>query len=95
MWKEIIEVASIEFSDEEDELIWQFQSFGLYSSHSLYMVINFKGLLLCTLPLSRGSSSIPPPPKSMILPICFIQRRNHVTISFLLCRSQESLGSYS
>jgi hypothetical protein len=41
---------TINFTNEEDEPIWQFQSSGLYSSHSLYKVINFRGVFpsFCT-----------------------------------------------
>jgi hypothetical protein len=35
--------SSINFS-EEDEPVWTFQSNGVYSSHSLYRVINFRGV---------------------------------------------------
>jgi hypothetical protein len=42
MWGETIEIAStIVYFYEEDELIWSFQSSGLYSFHSLCMVIQF------------------------------------------------------
>lgn len=34
------------FSLEEDELIWQFNSSGVYSSQSLYKIINFRGVVL-------------------------------------------------
>jgi len=44
-WQEIIQLAStIVFSDEEDSLIWTFNSRGVYSSQSLYKVINFRGV---------------------------------------------------
>lgn len=42
MWLEIIQLAStIIFTDEEDSLIWKFNSSGTYSSQSLYKIINF------------------------------------------------------
>jgi len=42
-WQEIIQLAStIVFSDEEDSLIWTFNSRGMYSSQSLYKVINLE-----------------------------------------------------
>jgi hypothetical protein len=31
--------------NEEDELIWQLQTSGIYSSHSMYNVINFRGIM--------------------------------------------------
>jgi hypothetical protein len=47
MWDELVNLVSIvEMSDEDDALIWQFQSNGIYSSRSLYSVINFKGVTL-------------------------------------------------
>jgi hypothetical protein len=43
---EVVQIASANtFSEEEDELIWQFNSSGVYSSQSLYRVINnFRGI---------------------------------------------------
>jgi hypothetical protein len=32
-------------SGSKDELIWQYQPLGVYSSHSLYSIINFRGVL--------------------------------------------------
>ncbi|KAJ1270694.1 hypothetical protein BS78_06G071300 [Paspalum vaginatum] len=44
-WLEVIQLAyTIRLSDEEDELIWQFNSNGVYSSQSLYKIINFRGI---------------------------------------------------
>ena len=37
-------VCIVSFSDEEDEMIWQFNSSRVYSSQSLYKVINFRGI---------------------------------------------------
>lgn len=46
LWLEIVQVAStICFSDEEDSLIWKFTSNGVYSSQSLYKIVNFRGIL--------------------------------------------------
>jgi hypothetical protein len=51
MWEEVISLTStIVLSSEEDALIWQFHSSGLYSFHSLYRVINFRGILPIYLP---------------------------------------------
>jgi hypothetical protein len=45
LWEEVVAIASsINFSAEEDEPVWTFQSNGVYSSHSLYRVINFRGV---------------------------------------------------
>ena len=46
LWSEVIQLAStIVFSEEEDSLIWQFNSSGVYSSQSLYRVINCRGVI--------------------------------------------------
>jgi hypothetical protein len=43
--EEIISIAkSLNLNDEEDELVWMHSSSGIYSSHSLYSVINFRGV---------------------------------------------------
>jgi hypothetical protein len=45
LWEEILSIAcTITFTDEEDEPVWQFQSSGLYSSHSMYKIVNFRGV---------------------------------------------------
>jgi hypothetical protein len=51
MWLEICEIAqSITFSMEEDLLIWKYESKGVYSSKSLYAIINFRGVQPVFLP---------------------------------------------
>jgi hypothetical protein len=43
---EVIQLAStIVLNDEEDSLVWQFNTNGVYSSQSLYKVINHRGVL--------------------------------------------------
>lgn len=45
LWEEVCQIAStISFSEEEDSLIWQFTSNGVYSVQSLYKIINFRGV---------------------------------------------------
>jgi hypothetical protein len=45
MWDELMNlVTTIEMSNEEDALIWQYQSNGVYSSQPLYNIINFRGV---------------------------------------------------
>jgi hypothetical protein len=39
-------VATIQFSNDEDEMLWQFNSSGIYSSQSLYKIINFRRIKL-------------------------------------------------
>jgi hypothetical protein len=44
-WPEVVElVATVQLIDEENEMIWQFTSSGVYSSESLYKIINFRGI---------------------------------------------------
>ena len=44
-WLDIVElVYTIQFIDDEDDMIWHFSSNGVYSSQSLYRVINFRGI---------------------------------------------------
>jgi hypothetical protein len=44
-WEEILQLAStINLSNEEDEMIWTFNSNGIYSSQSLYKIMNFRGV---------------------------------------------------
>jgi hypothetical protein len=51
LWEELVSlVTTIEFSGEEDALVWQFQSSGVYSSQSLYSVINFRGVIPVYIP---------------------------------------------
>jgi hypothetical protein len=45
VWLEIVQIAStFVFSEEEDALIWKFNSNEIYSSQSLYRIINFRGV---------------------------------------------------
>jgi hypothetical protein len=51
MWEELVNlVGTVEMTLEEDALIWQFQSNGLYSSQSLYNIINFRGVTSVFIP---------------------------------------------
>ena len=44
-WLEIMELLStIQLNEEEDEMVWQFTSNGMYSSQCLYKIINFRGI---------------------------------------------------
>jgi hypothetical protein len=42
LWEEL--VSTIELTGDDDAMIWQFHSSGVYSSQSLYVVINFRGV---------------------------------------------------
>jgi hypothetical protein len=50
-WQEILVIAStISFTNSEDQLIWQFESNGVYSSQSMYALVNFRGVKQIFLP---------------------------------------------
>jgi hypothetical protein len=45
MWEGLVSIAeSLVLTDEEDDYVWQFNSSRIYSSQSLYSVINFRGV---------------------------------------------------
>jgi hypothetical protein len=45
LWEEVLSIAaSLELSNDDDEPVWQYNSSGVYSSQSLYRVINFRGV---------------------------------------------------
>jgi hypothetical protein len=45
LWYELVEIAKgIQFTDEEDAMIWQFDSLGIFSVQALYAVINDRGV---------------------------------------------------
>jgi hypothetical protein len=45
MWEELLSIASsICLNDKDDEIVWMVNSYGIYSSHSLYRVVNFRGV---------------------------------------------------
>jgi hypothetical protein len=45
LWDEVCQIAStISFSEEEDTMVWQFSSKGIYNVQSLYKIINFRGI---------------------------------------------------
>jgi len=45
LWEELLQIAStIEFSDNDDDIIWQYDSKEKYSVHSLYSVVSFRGV---------------------------------------------------
>lgn len=45
LWEELLAIAnSISFSDDEDSLIWELNSQGVYSVQSLYATISFRGI---------------------------------------------------
>ena len=45
VWLEVVAlVSTINLTDEEDEMVWLYNSSGVYSSQSLYKIINFRGI---------------------------------------------------
>jgi hypothetical protein len=51
LWEELVNlVTAIEFTDDEDALIWKFRSSSIYSSQSPYRVINFRGVIHVYIP---------------------------------------------
>jgi hypothetical protein len=60
MWEELVNlVSTVSMSENEDAMIWQFQSSGIYSSQSLYNVINFRGVIPVFIP-SVWKLTVPP-----------------------------------
>jgi hypothetical protein len=44
-WHELVQIASnVQFNDEDDSIIWKFNSSGKYSVQSLYAIINDRGV---------------------------------------------------
>jgi hypothetical protein len=44
-WYEVLQIASsISFKEEEDAIIWKFDSKGMYSVQSLYVIVNDRGV---------------------------------------------------
>jgi hypothetical protein len=45
LWEEVCQIAAtITFSEEDDQMICQFSSNGIYNVQSLYRIINFRGI---------------------------------------------------
>jgi hypothetical protein len=60
LWHEVVQIASgIQYSEEEDAIIWQFASSGKYSVHTLYAVVNDRGIKQVYTPIMR-KISVPP-----------------------------------
>ena len=59
-WGEIRGIAeSIHFTEEDDQMIWKYESNGIYSSKSMYAIVNFRGVKPVFLP-SLWDLKIPP-----------------------------------
>jgi hypothetical protein len=51
-WLELVEiVSSVRFNNDGDALVWQLDSKGVYTSQSLYSVINFRGVVPINIPV--------------------------------------------
>ena len=51
MWEELFQIASsISFTEDNDDIIWKYESKGNYSVHSLYAVVNFRGVVPVHIP---------------------------------------------
>ena len=69
----MVQLAStISFTDEKDSLIWQFNSHGVYSSRSLYKVINFRGISPVFVPVVWALKI---PPESISSCGCYLKTR--------------------
>jgi len=52
LWLEVVQLASTTvFSNDEDALIWRFNSNGVYFSRSLYKIVNFRGIVPVHVPV--------------------------------------------
>ena len=59
-WFELVDILSLtKFSQEKDSLIWKSESKWIYSSKSLYAIVNFRGIQPVYLPVV-WSVKIPP-----------------------------------
>ena len=59
-WFDLMEIVkSIVFTEEEDSLIWQLENKGVYSTSSLYHVINFRGVIPVFIP-ALWKLNVPP-----------------------------------
>jgi hypothetical protein len=62
--------STISFIEDEDSSAWQFSSRGVYSSQSLYKVINFRGVILVYVP---AIWTLKVPPRVHFFPLAIIQ----------------------
>jgi hypothetical protein len=87
LWHEVVQIASgIQYSEEEDAIIWQFASSGKYSVHTLYAVVNDRGIKQVYTPIMR-KISVPPPPRLHIF-LWLLANNKVVTIDNLSKRRE-------
>lgn len=59
-WYDLVHIAeSIQLSNEEDSLVWKFESKGIYSVSSMYAIVNFRGITPTYVP-SVWKINVPP-----------------------------------
>jgi hypothetical protein len=45
LWQELLQIASeLSFSEDVDQLMWQFSSTGRYLVQTLYAIVNYRGV---------------------------------------------------
>uniref|UniRef100_A0A0A9B169 Reverse transcriptase zinc-binding domain-containing protein n=1 Tax=Arundo donax TaxID=35708 RepID=A0A0A9B169_ARUDO len=59
-WLELVEISSsIQLNDEMDSMIWQYEPSGVYSTQSLYVVINFRDVTPVYIPAVWNLNILP------------------------------------
>ena len=98
-WYQLVEIAKeITFDGDSDALIWQLENKGVYSSSSLYHVINFRGIQPLFLP---AVWKLVVPPKNHVFLWLFSQnklmtrdilRKRHIIkpLDCVFCTEQET-----
>jgi hypothetical protein len=44
-WDDLLSVVeNVNFSADSDALVWCYESYGVYSSHSFYAIVNYRGV---------------------------------------------------
>jgi hypothetical protein len=65
---------TISFTDSEDQLIWQFESSGVYSSQSMYALVNFRGVKQIFLP---AVWKLKIPPRIQVFFMAFLPKQSY------------------
>jgi len=101
LWLEVVQLAStIVFTDDEDSLIWLFNSNGVYYFQPLYKIINFRGIMPVHVP-HVWNLKIPP---GVQIFLCLLSKSKVLTrdnlsvrrkvddMSCLFCEENEHVG---